>query len=41
LVDKVTGLIAPIMLFAMAGIVGFIVLAIAMPMMEQMQNMGK
>ena len=41
LVDKITGLIAPVMLFGMAGIVGFIVLAIAMPMMEQMQNMGK
>lgn len=41
LVDKITGLISPIMLFGMGGVVGFIVLAIAMPMMEQMQNMGK
>jgi len=36
LIDRVTGLIAPIMLFGMAGIVGFIVIAIALPMMEQM-----
>ncbi len=41
LIDKITGLISPIMLFVMAGIVGFIVLAIAMPMMQQMQNMGR
>jgi type II secretory pathway component PulF len=36
LIDRVTGLISPIMLFGMAGIVGFIVIAIALPMMEQM-----
>jgi type II secretory pathway component PulF len=40
LIDKMTGLIAPVMLFVMAGIIGFIVLAIAMPMMQQMENMG-
>lgn len=40
LVDKITGLISPIMLFVMAGIVGFIVMAIALPMIEQMKNMG-
>jgi len=41
LIDKVTGLIAPIMLFVMAGIIGFIVMAIAMPMIAQMQHMGR
>jgi len=40
LLDKLTGLIAPIMLVVMAGIVGFIVIAIALPMMQQMQNIG-
>ena len=40
LIDKLTGLIAPIMLFVMAIVIGFIVLAIAMPMMQQMENMG-
>ncbi|HSC25543.1 MAG TPA: type II secretion system F family protein [Candidatus Babeliales bacterium] len=40
LIDKVTGLIAPVMLFVMAGIIGFIVMAIALPMIEQMKNMG-
>jgi type II secretory pathway component PulF len=40
LIDKVTGLISPIMLFVMAGIIGFIVMAIALPMIEQMQHMG-
>jgi type II secretory pathway component PulF len=40
LIDRVTGLIAPIMLFVMAGIVGFIVMAIALPMIEQMKNLG-
>ncbi len=40
LIDKATGLIAPIMLFVMAGIIGFIVMAIALPMIEQMQHMG-
>ena len=41
LIDKVTGLISPIMLFVMAGIVGFIVMAIALPMVAQMENMGR
>ncbi len=41
LIDRLTGLISPIMLFAMAGIVGFIVLAIALPMVKQMENIGK
>ena len=41
LIDKVTGLIAPVMLFVMAGIIGFIVMAIALPMVAQMENMGK
>lgn len=41
LIDKVTGLIAPIMLFVMAGIIGFIVMAIALPMVAQMENMGR
>jgi type II secretory pathway component PulF len=40
LIDKLTGLISPIMLIGMAGIVGFIVLAIAMPMMKQIENIG-
>lgn len=40
LIDKVTGLISPVMLFVMAGIIGFIVMAIALPMIEQMQHMG-
>jgi len=38
LIDKLTGLISPIMLIGMAGIVGFIVLAIALPMMAQLEN---
>jgi len=38
LIDKLTGLISPIMLVGMAGIVGFIVLAIALPMMAQLEN---
>src|SRR5579863_263856 len=41
LIDRITGLIAPIMLFVMAGIVGFIVAAIALPMIAQMENMGR
>ena len=41
LIDKVTGLISPIMLFVMAGIIGFIVMAIALPMIAQMENMGR
>lgn len=41
LIDKVTGLIAPVMLFVMAGIIGFIVMAIALPMVAQMENMGR
>jgi type II secretory pathway component PulF len=41
LIDKLTGLIGPIMLLLMAFIVGFIVMAIAMPMMKQMENMGE
>jgi type IV pilus assembly protein PilC len=40
LIDKITGLISPIMLIVMAVIVGFIVMAVAMPMMQQMQNIG-
>jgi len=40
LIDTLTGLISPIMLVVMAAVVGFIVLAVAMPMMDQMQNMG-
>jgi type II secretory pathway component PulF len=40
LIDTLTGLISPIMLIGMAGIVGFIVMAVAMPMMQQMQNIG-
>ncbi len=40
LIDTMTGLISPIMLIVMAVIVGFIVLAIAMPMMQQIQNIG-
>jgi len=40
LIDRITGLIAPIMLFVMAGIVGFIVAAVALPMIEQMKNLG-
>jgi type II secretory pathway component PulF len=40
LIDKLTGLISPIMLVVMAVVVGFIVLAIAMPMMKQMENIG-
>ena len=41
LIDKITGLIAPVMLFVMAGIIGFIVMAIALPMIAQMENMGR
>src|SRR5579863_8068682 len=41
LIDRITGLISPIMLFVMAGIVGFIVAAIALPMIAQMENMGR
>lgn len=40
LIDTLTGLISPIMLVVMAGVVGFIVMAVAMPMMQQMQNIG-
>ena len=40
LIDRVTGLIPTAMLFVMAGVVGFIVMAIALPMIEQMKNMG-
>jgi len=40
LIDKLTALISPIMLIGMAGIVGFIVLAIALPMMAQLENIG-
>jgi type IV pilus assembly protein PilC len=40
LIDKLTGLISPLMLVFMAGIVGFIVVAIALPMMQQMEHMG-
>ncbi|HEX4068491.1 MAG TPA: type II secretion system F family protein [Candidatus Babeliales bacterium] len=40
LIDTMTGLISPIMLVVMAVVVGFIVLAIAMPMMQQIQNIG-
>ena len=38
LIDTVTNAISPIMLIGMAGVVGFIVMAVALPMMEQMQN---
>ena len=41
LIDKMTGLISPIMLVGMAVIVGFIVMAVAMPMLQQMQNIDK
>ena len=40
LIDTLTGLISPIMLIGMAAIVGFIVVSIAMPMMQQMENIG-
>ena len=40
LIDKLTGLISPIMLIFMAVVVGFIVIAIAMPMMKQIENIG-
>lgn len=40
LIDKLTGLISPIMLIGMAVIVGFIVLAIALPMLAQLENIG-
>jgi len=40
LVDRMTGLISPIMLVVMAVIVGFIVMSIALPMMKQMENIG-
>ncbi len=40
LIDKLTGLISPLMLVFMAIVVGFIVLAIAMPMMKQIENIG-
>lgn len=40
LIDKLTGLISPLMLVFMAVVVGFIVMAIALPMMKQMENIG-
>ena len=40
LIDRLTGLINPIMLVVMAALVGFIVLAVAMPMMKQIENIG-
>ena len=40
LIDKVVDLIPPIMLMVMAVVVGFIVLSIAMPMMQQIENIG-
>jgi len=40
LIDKLTGLISPLMLVFMAIIVGFIVMSIALPMMKQMENIG-
>lgn len=40
LIDTLTGLISPIMLLVMAVVVGFIVLAIALPMMAQLENIG-
>lgn len=40
LIDTLTGLISPIMLLVMAVVVGFIVLAIALPMMGQLENIG-
>ena len=40
LIDRLTGLISPLMLVVMAGIVGFIVMAVALPMMKQMENIG-
>jgi type IV pilus assembly protein PilC len=39
-IDKVVGSISPIMIVVMACIVGFIVLAVAMPMMKQLENIG-
>lgn len=38
LIDKVTGLISPIMLIVMAAVVGVIVMAVAMPMMQLLQG---
>ena len=40
LIDTMTGLISPIMLIVMAVVVGFIVVAIALPMAQQIQNIG-
>ena len=40
MIDTITGLISPIMLVGMAAIVGFIILAVMMPMLQQMQNIG-
>ncbi len=40
LIDTVTGLISPVMMIVMAVVVGFIVLAVAMPMMQQIENIG-
>jgi type II secretory pathway component PulF len=40
LIDKITGLISPIMLTVMAVVVGFIIMAVMMPMLQQMQNIG-
>jgi type II secretory pathway component PulF len=38
LIDKVTGLISPVMLIVMAAVVGVIVMAVAMPMMQLLQG---
>jgi type II secretory pathway component PulF len=40
LMDTLTGLISPIMLIVMAAVVGVIVMAVAMPMMQMLQTSG-
>jgi len=40
MIDTITGLISPIMLIVMATVVGFIVMAVMLPMLQQMQNIG-
>jgi type II secretory pathway component PulF len=41
LTDRLTGLLGPVMLFVMAGIVGFIAVAMAMPMMKMTEGIGR
>jgi len=41
LTDRLTGLMSPIMLIVMGGIVGLIVYSIMGPMLQMMENMGK